>query len=164
LNSKAQPKILSHSNSLQQQRHLLFTLSSTSSSRWSMAATTRGLMKASALSIGFSTATRRSFATSSQSFLSRARPNCRVALNKSQIQQTFRRTYADVAPAKKPRRFRWFKSFWRLTYVSAIVGTAYLAYGVYELRHPEDQFEPDPNKKNLVILGNCSNWFIYESS
>jgi len=78
-------------------------------------------------------------------------------LERSKLQQSFRRAYADVAPAKKPRRFRYFTWLWRITYLSAIGGTAYLAYGVYELRHPEDQFEPDPSKKNLVILGECYN-------
>lgn len=58
-----------------------------------------------------------------------------------------------MAPAKKPRRFRIFKWLWRATYLFTIGGTAYLAYGVYELRNPEDQFEPDPNKKTLIILG-----------
>lgn len=70
-----------------------------------------------------------------------------------QLQQHFRRTYADLAPAKKPRRFRYFTYLWRLTYLSTIGGAAYLAYGVYDLRHPDDQFESDPSKKNLVILG-----------
>jgi len=28
-----------------------------------------------------------------------------------------------------------------------------MAWLVYDLRNPEDQFEPDPTKKNLVILG-----------
>lgn len=100
---------------------------------------------------------RRSFATSSQSFLTRARPSSRTLLDKNKLQQTFRRTYADVAPAKKPRRFRYFTYLWRLTYLSTVAGTAYLAYGVYELRHPDDQFEPDPTKKNLVILGTVCN-------
>jgi NADH:ubiquinone reductase (non-electrogenic) len=54
---------------------------------------------------------------------------------------------------KKPKRFRFFRFIWRATWVSAIGGTAYLAYGVWELRHPEEQLEPDPSKKNLVILG-----------
>jgi NADH:ubiquinone reductase (non-electrogenic) len=40
-----------------------------------------------------------------------------------------------------------------LTYLSAIGGVAYMVYGVYDLRHPDDQFEPDPTKQNLVILG-----------
>jgi NADH:ubiquinone reductase (non-electrogenic) len=107
-------------------------------------------------SIAFSVASRRKFATSSQSFLTRARPSSRILLYKSKLQPHFRRTYADVAPAKKPRRFRFFRFLWRATYLSAIGGIAYLAYGVYELRHPDDQFEPDPTKKNLVILGKTS--------
>ncbi|RMZ76957.1 hypothetical protein DV737_g4626, partial [Chaetothyriales sp. CBS 132003] len=31
--------------------------------------------------------------------------------------------------------------------------TGYFAYGIYELRHPADQVDPDPSKKTLVILG-----------
>ena len=105
-------------------------------------------------SIGFTTASRRSFATSPQSFLTRARPSSRLLLkDKSKLQLHFRRSYADAAPAKRPRMFRYFRFLWRATYLSAIAGTAYLAYGIYNLRHPEDQFEPDPMKKNLVVLG-----------
>ena len=102
---------------------------------------------------------RRSFATSSQSFLTRARPKSQTVLDKSKLQRQFR-GYADIAPAKKPRRFRFFKFLWRATYLSVIGGTAYLAYGVWELRHPEEQFEPDPSKKNLVILGKTSVGFL----
>lgn len=109
-------------------------------------------------SIGFRT--RRSLATTSQAFLTRARPSSRIFDEKPNLLQTFRRTYADVAPVKKPRRFRYFTYLWRLTYLSAIAGTAYLAYGVYDLRHPEDQFEQDPIKKNLVILGKLWNHYI----
>lgn len=127
-----------------------------------MAATTRAMMKIPASSIGISmhttTAARRAFATSSRSFLTRARPSSRVTVDKSKLQQAFRRTYADIAPAKKPRRFRYFTYLWRLTYLSAFAGTAYLCYGVWELRHPDEQFEPDPSKKNLVILGKSTNW------
>jgi NADH:ubiquinone reductase (non-electrogenic) len=117
-----------------------------------MAASTRALMKASASSIGL---TRRTVAGSAHPLLSSpASSSCIAApLCRTQLQRQFRRTYADVAPVKKPRRFRFFRNLWRLTYISAIAGTAYLAYGVYDLRHPEDQFEPDPSKKNLVILG-----------
>jgi hypothetical protein len=132
-----------------------------STSHWSMASTTRAMMRLPASSIAFRAASRRPFATSSQSFLTRARPSSRVFPDKSKLQQTFRRTYADVAPAKKPRRFRFFRFLWRVTYLSAIAGTAYLAYGVYELRHPDDQFEPDPTKKNLVILGLYSDFLLY---
>ncbi|KAH8672710.1 hypothetical protein BGZ60DRAFT_373756 [Tricladium varicosporioides] len=90
--------------------------------------------------------------TSSSRILTRARP---TTFDNSKFQQSFRRAYAEVAtpPAQKPRRFRFFKFLWRVTYISAFAGTAYLAYGVWELRHPEEQFEPDPSKKNLVILG-----------
>lgn len=105
---------------------------------------------ASASSINFTS--RR--ALSSQSLLSSRRPVARIA------QQVQRRTYADLAPgpATKPKRFKPLKTIWRLTYLTAIGGAAYLAYGVYELRHPDDQFEPDPTKKNLVILGIYPNW------
>ncbi|RFU28846.1 hypothetical protein B7463_g7480, partial [Scytalidium lignicola] len=113
------------------------------------------MMRLSSPSIGLkaAAATRRTFATSSEQ-ISRARQTGRRAVQTNrQFQQSFRRSYADAAPAKKPRRFRYFRYTWRLTYLSLIAGTAYLGYGVYEARHPEEQFEPDPSKKNLVILG-----------
>lgn len=123
-----------------------------------MASTARAMMRLPPpSSIGVSIRRSSTFATSCQSILRRARPNSRTLLDKSKFQQSFRRSYADIAPApapaKKPRRFRFFTYLWRLTYLSTIGGTAYLAYGVYELRHPDDQFDPDPAKKNLVILG-----------
>lgn len=37
--------------------------------------------------------------------------------------------------------------------MSAIGGAAYLGYIIYALRTPPEQFQPDPNKKTLVILG-----------
>jgi hypothetical protein len=110
-------------------------------------------MRLPASSIAFKAASRRSFATSSPSILTRARPSSRILLDKSKLQQNFCRTYVDVAPLKKPRRFQFFRFLWRLTYISAIGGTAYLAYGVYEQKHPDEQFESDPTKKTLVILG-----------
>ena len=70
------------------------------------------------------------------------------------LRQTFRRSYADVAPPKPKRRIRgFFKWTWRLLYVSAIAGAGYLAYTIYLLRTPSDQYAPDPAKKTLVILG-----------
>jgi NADH:ubiquinone reductase (non-electrogenic) len=42
---------------------------------------------------------------------------------------------------------------WRLTYVSLLGGLAYVGYGVYEMRFPVEQDEPDPTKKTLVVLG-----------
>jgi NADH:ubiquinone reductase (non-electrogenic) len=40
-----------------------------------------------------------------------------------------------------------------LTYISALGGIGWFAYHIYDLRHPTDQFEPDPSKKTLIILG-----------
>jgi NADH:ubiquinone reductase (non-electrogenic) len=44
---------------------------------------------------------------------------------------------------------------WRLTYLSTLGGVAYLGYGIWVLRHPVEQEEPDPKKKTLVVLGTC---------
>lgn len=57
-------------------------------------------------------------------------------------------------PSPKPkRRFRVLRWAWRLTYLSAFFGLAYVGYGIYVTRNPNDQIEPDPSKKTLVILG-----------
>lgn len=116
---------------------------------------TRAMAKLPASSIGFGAAASRSF-TTAHSLTRAARPTSRMLLERSKLQQNSRRAYADIAPPKPKKRFPVFKTIWRLTYLSAIAGTAYLAYGVYDLRHPEDQFEPDPTKKNLVVLGMSS--------
>lgn len=75
----------------------------------------------------------------------------------SQIfQSKFRRAYASGATpvAKAPKsKFRFLKYAWRGTYTLAFVGTAWLAYSIYETRFPKEQIEPDPAKKTLVILG-----------
>ena len=95
---------------------------------------------------------RRSLATARPNGLSfRSNPS-KPAWSRSAFQQSFRRAYADVAPVKKKRAgfFRWT---WRLTYSSALGGLVYLGYLIYDLRTPDQQFEPDPNKKTLVILG-----------
>ncbi|KAF8448363.1 hypothetical protein BGX38DRAFT_594771 [Terfezia claveryi] len=57
------------------------------------------------------------------------------------------------APRPKSRALRYL---WRATYLSAIGGVAYLGYSIYDSRNPHDQFEPDPSKKTVVILG--SGW------
>ncbi|QUC23645.1 uncharacterized protein UV8b_07886 [Ustilaginoidea virens] len=66
----------------------------------------------------------------------------------------FRRAYADEAPKPRPgklrRTLRWA---WRLTYLSAAGIVGYTCYVVYQDRHPEPQYEADPTKKTLVILG-----------
>lgn len=119
-----------------------------------MALATR-MMRLPASSIGLRTIAQRSYATSNRVLLSNARPNARVNVGKTTIAQIAQRSYADVAPVtvKKPKRFRFLRWSWRLTYLSLIGGAAYLGYEVWELRHPEEQFQPDPTKKNLVILG-----------
>ncbi len=75
------------------------------------------------------------------------------------LQHSFRRSYADSLPVKAKRRgggfFRWT---WRVVYLSAIGGVGWLSYSIYQLRTPSEQFEPDPSKKTLVILG-MSDWF-----
>ncbi|CRG83096.1 NADH dehydrogenase [Talaromyces islandicus] len=74
------------------------------------------------------------------------------------VQPALRRAYADAAaPSPAPKkRFRFFRWAYRLTVLSGLGLTGYLAYSIYLLRHPEEQFEPDPSKKTLVILG--SGW------
>lgn len=45
---------------------------------------------------------------------------------------------------------RWV---WRLTYISLGGLVLYACYAIYQDRHPEPQYQPDPSKKTLVILG-----------
>jgi len=91
-----------------------------------------------------------------------SRQGSRNLLPKSKLRDSFRRGYAEqkasapvaeLAPTKKPRRFRALRWIWRATYLSLLGGVGYMAYTVYDLRNPVDQFEPDPTKQNLVILG-----------
>lgn len=42
---------------------------------------------------------------------------------------------------------------WRLTLLTGVGLAGNMAYSIYNLRHPAEQFEPDPSKKTLVILG-----------
>lgn len=69
----------------------------------------------------------------------------------------FSRAYADQAPKRKPgklrRTFRWI---WRLSYLSVGGLFAYTCWAIYDDRHPEPQFERDPSKKTLVVLGKFS--------
>lgn len=117
------------------------------------------MLKAS--SVGFQTVARRSIATFPRA--------TRVNANATRLPKTFRRGYAESkeAPAGVPvgpvvnntqqaprrSRFRALKWAWRATYLTVIGGAVYLAYGVYELRHPDEQPVADPNKQTLVILG-----------
>lgn len=84
-----------------------------------------------------------------------------VVHNKRLPLQTFRRTFADhppptvnlSPPPPKKKRFRIFKWLWRITYLSFFGFVGWLGYNIYDFRNPQDQFEPDPNKKTLVVLG-----------
>ena len=86
--------------------------------------------------------------------LHQARPQNKPTLQSLNLRKSFRRSYADtVAPKTKRRGRRFLRWTWRLTYLSAIGGIAYVGYGIYLLRTPQEQSEPDPTKKTLVILG-----------
>ena len=80
-------------------------------------------------------------------------------LPRSQLQRTFRRSYADapearLSPTPKPKkRFRFLRFLWRLTYLSTLGFAGYVGYQIWYLRNPSEQFEPDPKKKTLVVLG-----------
>ncbi|QPG93913.1 hypothetical protein C2857_003509 [Epichloe festucae Fl1] len=66
----------------------------------------------------------------------------------------FRRAYANEAPKPTPGKLRkTLRWAWRLTYLSAAGLVGYTCLIVYQDRYPEPQFEPDPSKKTLVILG-----------
>ncbi|MCJ1377057.1 NADH:ubiquinone oxidoreductase, partial [Xylographa soralifera] len=104
---------------------------------------------------GASLTSRRSYATSPKSaFLQSPRATPRTPFSNANLQSSFRRSYADtLSPVTKRRGRGFFRWTWRLTYLSAIGGTAYLAYNIYTLRTPQEQFDPDPSKKTLVVLG-----------
>jgi hypothetical protein len=81
---------------------------------------------------------------------------------KSFLQNSFRRTYADAAPPSPPpspkprRRFRFLRWTFRLTLLALVGGAGLVTYNIYTLRNPVEQFDPDPGKKTLVILGMCT--------
>ncbi|KAI5282480.1 NADH:ubiquinone oxidoreductase, partial [Ascosphaera aggregata] len=54
---------------------------------------------------------------------------------------------------KKAGVLRWM---FRLIILSTVGASGVLGYGIYNARHPNDQIDPDPSKKTLVILG--SGW------
>jgi NADH:ubiquinone reductase (non-electrogenic) len=84
------------------------------------------------------------------------------------LRRNVRRSYADEAAPKPPKAkkgggFRTFARWtWRLTYLSALGGLAYVGYGIVLLRNPAEQEEPDPTKKTLVVLG--KDWYHTSSS
>ncbi|KAL1969288.1 hypothetical protein VTN77DRAFT_9480 [Rasamsonia byssochlamydoides] len=70
------------------------------------------------------------------------------------VQRSFRRSYADSAAEPAPKkRFRFLRWAYRLTLLSGLGLTGWVGYSIYVLNHPAEQFEPDPDKKTLVILG-----------
>jgi len=76
---------------------------------------------------------------------------------KPQLTQSFRRGIASGAtipgPKPKKKRFRIIRNAWRLSLGLTFLGAGWLAYSIYETRFPQEQIEPDPAKKTLVILG-----------
>ncbi|KXJ94472.1 hypothetical protein Micbo1qcDRAFT_132514 [Microdochium bolleyi] len=112
--------------------------------------------RASALSTA-----RAAFATTAKA--SPRQPVSAASINASrQISRQFTRTYASEGPSatlsptpkKKPGRIRrTFRFFRRLTYLSVIVIAGGIIYDGYIDRHPDEQFDPDPKKKTLVVLG-----------
>lgn len=101
-----------------------------------------------------SSLSRRSLSTRAQSQVLQAVRPLRSGNPHRTLQRSARRSYADAPPAPKPKKragfFRWL---WRLTLLSGAGLTGALAYSIYQLRYPVEQFEPDPSKKTLVILG-----------
>ncbi|KAK0388433.1 hypothetical protein NLU13_4677 [Sarocladium strictum] len=99
----------------------------------------------------------KSFCTASRvsALRAAARPSVAPRINAS-ARLAFRRAYADQAPKPKPkpgairRTLRWV---WRLSYLSVGGLVGYTAWMIYEDRHPQPQYEADPTKKTLVILG-----------
>ena len=109
-------------------------------------------------SLGLSFASRRCVSTSLRANNNLLKSK-RTSLQSAALQHAFRRNYTDaptanLSPTPTPKkRFRIFRWAWRLTWVSAVGFVGWLSYTVWELRNPDDQFEPDPSKKTLVILG-----------
>lgn len=80
--------------------------------------------------------------------------NARPQAPRNTLQTVQRRGYASSGSAGAPKpKSRALRYLWGATYLSAIGGVAYLGYSIYDSRHPNDQLEPDPSKKTLVILG-----------
>lgn len=96
--------------------------------------------------------------------ISARRQTTNSILLRSPLRQSLTRGYAEqanpvdpaVGKAPKKKGFRVFRWLWRLTYVGTIAGLAYVSYGIWIDKWPEDQVAPDPNKKTLVILGTLS--------
>ena len=125
-------------------------------------ATMRSMAIRNVPSLGF--ATRPCVAASRRAFATSVRPSALTCLATAARPRTSPRTwvrranpcrtYADIgAIPKKSRRSGVLRWIWRLTYLSTIGGIVYLGYSSYQLKHPTEQIEADPDKKTLVILG-----------
>lgn len=102
-----------------------------------------------------SQAGRRAFTTQRPSLMAtRARWTPRPVQSQMTARQSVRQqsSLPDKQQAKRGG-FRLLRWTWRLTWVSAVAGLAYVGYGIYETRNPIDQPPPDPSKKTLVVLG-----------
>ena len=78
---------------------------------------------------------------------------------------------AILSPAPKPKK-RWgfFRTAWRITWISSLLATGYFVYTIIDINSPAEQVDPDPSKKTLVVLGKivptismdllttCRNW------
>lgn len=106
---------------------------------------------------------RRAFATSQKQALNFAqsttttntRPAASSIAKSRVVARQFQRAYADAAPKpSQPGKLRkTFKWIWRLTYLSVLGTFVGIGYTIYLDRNPEPQYEPDPSKKTLVVLG-----------
>jgi NADH:ubiquinone reductase (non-electrogenic) len=98
----------------------------------------------------------RSYATTRPSAIAnRAQWTSRPVSHQIALRQTIRQQSTEAPkPTIKPKKsFRFLRWTWRISYLSAIAGAVYVGYGIWEMRHPDDQPQPDPSKKTLVVLG-----------
>lgn len=102
--------------------------------------------------VQLSSVSRRTISTTSQALRAKSlRPT-----GVQTVSRIARRGYADAAPSPAPKpkkRFRFLRWSWRLAWLSGLGLTGALAWSIYHLRHPEEQYVPDPEKKTLVVLG-----------
>ncbi|KAI5811049.1 hypothetical protein DFH27DRAFT_589069 [Peziza echinospora] len=83
-------------------------------------------------------------------------PIQRRGITTSEIPRNGQNGNSGSGKSGKGRIGQILKYAWRATYISTLMGVAYLGWSIFEIRHPTEQAEPDPTKKTLVILG--SGW------
>ena len=103
---------------------------------------------------------RRAYATTRPSLVAnRAQWTSRPVSHQIALRQTIRQQSTEtpkIDVKTKKKGFRLLRWTWRATYLSAIAGVAWVGYGIWDMRHPDDQAQPDPTKKTLVVLGGCT--------